>query len=164
LKRRKKFRVGQRVQSVYDAANTFVIDKSRVPERIFHEKGSDRWWTRNELQHLGAPENPSTSIRLNGTGRMRANARKCAPSASGGLQIVAGVVAGLEKRKCLECGTRFQPKRPWQKFHTEACRRANGERVRKSARLTANRGTHCKLSAGTFGLGAAAAIIDSTPA
>ena len=42
MKRMKKFRVGQTVQSVYDATHAFVIDKSVVPERIFHEKGSNR--------------------------------------------------------------------------------------------------------------------------
>lgn len=136
MSRKNKFRVGQTVQSVYDPAHTFVIDKSAIPERIFHEKGSNRWWTRNELQHLGAPENPAMSIRLNGKGKMRAKcAQMRAGHLSGALQIVPGVSAGLEERNCLECGLEFQPARPWQKFHTEACRRANGERVRKQARL-----------------------------
>jgi hypothetical protein len=136
----KKFRVGQKVQSVFDPTHKFVIDKSQVPERIYHEKGSDRWWTRNELQRLGAPENPGTSIRLNGKGKMRANARNASASISGGLQIVAGVSVGPGERKCLECSLRFQPARPWQKFHSEACRRANWERTRKRARLSADQG------------------------
>ena len=134
-KNKKKFRVGQTVQSIYDPTHTFVIDKSAVPERIFHEKGSDRWWTRNELQRVGASENPATSYRLNGKAECAQNARKCAHAISGGLQVVAGLSRGLEERKCSECGLRFQPVRPWQKFHTEACRRANGDRVRKQARL-----------------------------
>ena len=71
-KRKKKFRIGQHVQSVYDASHTFIIDKSRIPDRIFHEKGSNRWWTKNELQAIGEPENPDTSLRLNGKGKMRA--------------------------------------------------------------------------------------------
>src|SRR5712664_2210135 len=130
-----RFRIGQTVQSVYDATHTFVIDKSAVPERIFREKGSNRWWTRNELQRVGAPEKPATSIRLNGKAECAQNARKCAHGISGGLQVVAGLSAGLPERKCSECGLNFQPARPWQRFHTEACRRANGERVRKQARL-----------------------------
>ncbi len=132
---RKRFRVGQTVQSVYDATHTFVIDRSTVPERIFHEKGSNRWWTRTELQYLGAPENPATSLRLNGKAECAENAPQCAAGISGGLQIVSGPFPGLEEQKCLECGLEFQPTRPWQKFHTEECRRANGWRARKQARL-----------------------------
>jgi hypothetical protein len=127
----KKFRVGQRVQSVYDATHTFVIDKSAVPERIFHEKGSNRWWTRNELQHLGAPENPASSIRLNGTGRMRGT-HPDAPSANPSESHIATLTpAGAETRKCLfsGCRIRFQPKRRWQKFHSETCRRAHWKRA-----------------------------------
>jgi hypothetical protein len=118
-----KFRVGQTVQSIYDAKYTFVIDRSVVPERIFREKGSNRWWTRNELQCLGAPENPATSIRLNGKDQMRVMHPECAEPTSNGPQIVAGVSTGLEEQKCLECGIRFHPRRHWQKFHAEACRR-----------------------------------------
>lgn len=130
MKSKRKFRVGQRVQSVYDVTHTFVIDKSRVPERIFREKGSDRWWTKNELQHLGAPENPATSIRLNGTGRMRGTHPDASPAIPSGPRIVAAVSAGLEERKCLlaGCRVRFQPKRRWQKFHSEACRRVHWKR------------------------------------
>ena len=71
---KKKFRIGQRVQSAYDSSHIFVIDKSRIPDRIFHEKGSNRWWTKNELQASGEPENPATSLRLNGKKEMRGNA------------------------------------------------------------------------------------------
>jgi len=162
MKRKANFRVGQHVQSIYDASHTFVIDRSAVPDRIYHEKGSNRWWTKNELQAVGAPENPATSIRLNGKGKMRANARNASPGVSSGLQIVAGVAAGLEKRKCQECGLNFQPVRPWQKFHGEACRRVNWERARRDRRSTGNRGAHCNLSAA--GLGTAVAISESTPA
>lgn len=53
-KARSIFRIGQRVQTIHDASRTFVIDRSMVPERIFHEKGSNRWWTKSELQAAGA--------------------------------------------------------------------------------------------------------------
>jgi hypothetical protein len=56
LKHKEKFRVGQKVQSIVDPTHVFVIDESQVPDRIYHEKGSDRWWTKNELQCLGASE------------------------------------------------------------------------------------------------------------
>lgn len=116
---KKKFRVGQKVQSVFDPTRVFVIDKSRVPERIYHEKGSDRWWTRNELQRMGAPENPVTSFRLNGKGEMRGTRSDASPANPGGPQIVTGVSTSLEVRKCLGCDLKFQPKRRWQKFHSE---------------------------------------------
>ena len=124
-KHKKKFRVGQKVQSAFDPTHVFIIDKSRVPERIYHEKGSDRWWTRNELQRLGAPENPVMSIRLNGKGKMRRTHSNAFPATPGGPQIVTLAPAGLEERKCLGCDLRFQPKRRWQKFHSEACRLAH---------------------------------------
>jgi hypothetical protein len=128
LKRKKKFRVGQRVQSACDATHTFVIDKSRVPERIYHEKGTDRWWTRKELQRVGAPENPATSIRLNGKGKMRGTHSNAFPGCLSELKIVVGPSEGPAQRKCLlaGCAVRFLPKRKWQKFHSEACRCASG--------------------------------------
>jgi hypothetical protein len=122
---KKRFRVGTKVQSVFDPTHVFIIDKSQVPERIYHEKGSDRWWTRNELQRLGAPENPVTSIRLNGKGKMHRTHSNAFRATSGGPQIVAVAPAGLEERKCLGCDLSFQPKRRWQKFHSEACRLAH---------------------------------------
>ena len=103
MRRKNKFRIGQRVQLASDPTHTFVIDKSLVPERIFHEKGSDRWWTRNELQHLGAPENPASFIRLNGKGNacgMRANA-------CGTVLTAAVPESQAPERPCLECGAPF---------------------------------------------------------
>src|ERR1700730_13195392 len=35
----KKFRTGQQARSVYEPQRTFRIDKSRQPERLFHEEG-----------------------------------------------------------------------------------------------------------------------------
>lgn len=158
MRRSAKFRVGQRVQSASDPTHTFVIDKSLIPERIYHEKGSDRWWTRNELQPFGAPENPATSFRLNGKGKMRANAHNASQGNPGGLELVSVAVRGIERRKCPECGVRFQPVRPWQKFDREVCRRANWKRTRSAAR----RAVHCGLSAG-FG-SVVGTIESSTPA
>lgn len=135
---RKKFRVGQRVQLASDPTHTFVIDRSLVPERIYREKGSNRWYTKSELQRLGAPENLATSIRLNGKGNacgMRANA--CAGIASGS-QIAAGVSRGPEERECLECGAPFQPTRKWQRFDRPACRFAYRRRMRSALPVSFN--------------------------
>jgi hypothetical protein len=126
---KKRFRVGQKVQSIYDPTHVFVLDKSQVPERIYHEKGSDRWWTRSELQRLGAPENPATSVRLNGKGKMRGMHPNAFPDICSGAEIIAEGPTDLEKRKCFGCDIRFHPKRRWQKFHAEVCRRAYWKRI-----------------------------------
>lgn len=136
MRRGKKFRVGQRVQLASDPTHAFVIDKSLVPERIYREKGSHLWWTKNELQRLGEPENPATSIRLNGKTKCAQNAPKCAQVVSGGPFPADSPVYELKQRKCLECGVSFQPARDWQQFHSTQCRRAYWKRTRKSqARL-----------------------------
>lgn len=136
MKRRKKFRVGQRVQSAYDPTHVFVIDRSRLPQRIYHEKGSARWWTKNELQRFGTPENPATSIRLNGKNQMRGMHPNASPATRERPSLATEVSARL-KTKCLlpECRVRFLPKRPWQKFHSEACRRAYWKGMSHAARF-----------------------------
>jgi len=116
----KKFRVGQRVCSVHEPERVFIIGESRVPERIFREKGTKNWFCRNELQAIGDPENPATSLRLNGKKEMREDARKCAQ----GVSAEPNSEAWLPKQSCLECGAIFQPTRPWQRFNSEPCRRA----------------------------------------
>lgn len=122
--RRKKFRVGQRVQSIYDATHTFVIDKSMVPDRIYHEKGTDRWWTKNELQELGAAEKPETSFRLNGKAKCVQMRGKCVAVVSERPTLAVGPRPRFPERECLGCGTVFQPKREWQRFHSTSCRYA----------------------------------------
>lgn len=161
-KRKQKFRAGQKVQSVFDPTHVFVIDKSKVPERIYHERGTDRWWTRNELQRLGAPENPVTSIRLNGKGEMHRTHSNAFPVIPGRPRIVAESSASPERRKCLlrECNVRFRPKRPWHKFHTEACRLAHWKQVKLAGRA----GAHRELSRVDPGFDAEPAISERTPA
>jgi hypothetical protein len=123
------FRVGQIVCSIYDPGRTFQLDKSVVPERIFRERGSNRWWTRNELQRPGRPENPITSSRLNGKEQMRGMHPKCAAEYSDEADSKAVTnIPGLPQRSCVSCGVNFQPTRHWQKFHSEGCRRAHWKR------------------------------------
>jgi hypothetical protein len=114
----KNFRIGQRVQSAEDVSRVFVIRKSRKPERIYF--GANRWWTKNELQPLGAGENPLTSQRLNGKAECAQNAPKCAQGISGEPESASR----LPKQSCLVCKVIFQPMRPWQRFDCEDCRRA----------------------------------------
>jgi hypothetical protein len=123
--RKSKFRVGQTVQSAYDPTHRFVIDESQVPERIYHEKGSNRWWTRSELQRLGDPDNPVMSIRLNGKEKMHRTHSNAFSTDSGGPQLVAATAVDPNDRRCDECGVAFRLTRPWQKFHSRDCRLAH---------------------------------------
>ena len=135
MKRKKQFRVGQTVCSIYEPGRTFTLDRSAMPERIFREKGSNRWWTKSELQRPGAPENPATSSRLNGKEQMRGTHPKCAEDVSGGLHSeVKAAVLGLPRRSCLECRAIFRPARPWQKFDSADCRRAYWKKVNAVSR------------------------------
>jgi hypothetical protein len=128
VRSKKTFRIGQRVQSAEDVSRVFVIRKSRKPGRIYF--GANRWWTKNELQPLGAAENPLTSQRLNGTGEMRENAFQCVPEAK---KTAPEAATGLEQRECPHCRVRFQPKRRWQKYHSEACRLRHWKQRREGA-------------------------------
>lgn len=138
MKSRKRFRVGQRVRSVYDRQRAFVIDKSIVPARLYHEKGSDRWWTKNELEAITATARrvkPLNSRQLRGVATTRFLALKSV--AMEDRRPTRQPKAPTE-RKCQNCPVRFKPKRPWQKFHSEACRWANwkeAESARQDAAL-----------------------------
>jgi len=114
--------------SIYEPQRIFRIEKGAEPERIFREKGSNRWWTKNELQLPGAPENPTTSPRLNGKDQMRGTHPKCAKGVPKAMGSKAQTAPGLPKRRCEECKAVFQPARPWQRFHSETCRRAHWKR------------------------------------
>ena len=104
-KKRKKFRAGQIVRSIYDAQRTFRIDMSIQPERLFHEDGSDSWYTRTELLTLGeANERPAKVgvATFGAIGKMRSLAFR---GISGWQLAGASSVRVAEKRKCLECET-----------------------------------------------------------
>lgn len=125
---KKKFRTGQRVQLASDPAQTFVIDRSMVPERIYY--AANRWWTKDELQRLGDPENPATSIRLNGKAGCAQDARKCAQVVSG-RPTIKDSSSALAWRECLECRTVFEPTRDWKRFCSTSCRRSYWRQARK---------------------------------
>lgn len=75
-----------------------MIDKSAAPDRIFHEKSSDRWRMKSGLQAVGAPENPATSSRLK-------RKSKCAQVVSEGPFLVQPVeqTAGLNPNSKTQC-------------------------------------------------------------
>ena len=123
MRSKKNFRIGQRVQSAEDVSHTFVIRKSRIPERIYF--GANRWWTKNELQPSGVAENPETSSRLNGIAQCVGTRSNAYPDIKNESQPALEAPISLEEQECLFCRVRFQPKRRWQKFHSEACRLAH---------------------------------------
>jgi hypothetical protein len=127
-KSRKKFRTGQQVRSVYDSQRKFRIDKSIQPERLFHEKGSDRWYTRSELLALGEANEPATRVgakALASIGRTRSLAFR---GISGKQLAEPGPAKQPEKRNCLECEAEFTPRRKRQKFCCDAHRTAYWKR------------------------------------
>ena len=140
MKKRTIFRVGQKVQSIYEPGHQFVIDRSMVPPRIYRERRSNRWWAAHELQPAGALENPLTSLRLNGKAECVQMRGKCVPAGSGQFTSANTDASRFPPRECLECGAVFQPVRDWQRFHSTPCRYAYWQRqrsLRKGPRIVA---------------------------
>ena len=132
-KSRKTFRKGMKACSIYEPERVFVIDRSLVPERIYREKGSNRWHLKSELQRLGAPENPLTSLRLNGKGNACGMRAKCVQDDPTATVPASGASPKTpETPRCLECGAPFQPTREWQRFDRPPCRYAYWRRVKPS--------------------------------
>ena len=110
MKPKRNFRVGMKVSSVYDPSHLFVIDRAVQPDKIFHEKGSKRWWTQKELQ-------PRSKV----PAKLSAKAKKEALASrylafmntSEGL---ASKSAPVYRRTCLYCGTEFTAERKQAKF------------------------------------------------
>jgi hypothetical protein len=131
-KRKRKFRIGQAVASIYDPQRAFRIDESVSPERLFHEEGSDRWYTRTELLALGrANERPRRvdAATLAAAGRTRSLAFR----GISGKQLVEGTAVKVaETRKCLECEAEFTPRRKRQKFCCDSHRTTYWKRQNRS--------------------------------
>ena len=118
------------MQLASDSTRTFVIGESVITPRIYREKGTDNWWTKDELQRLGEPENPATSIRLNGKARCAEDARKSAQMGSG-HPTLPDTSSELARRECAECRTVFEATREWKRFCSTSCRRAWWKQARK---------------------------------
>lgn len=123
--RRQQFRVGQKVRSVHDPKHVFVIDASVIPDRVFHEKGSGRWWQRNEMRLLGAPEEIGKSLTPKAS-RTHSKTHPVNVKDLLGAQLRAHEPKQpVPMRNCEECNNPFKPRRKWQRFDTEKCRREN---------------------------------------
>jgi len=109
------------VRSAFQAGHVFEIDASVRGERLYHEKNTDRWWTRGELRpyrHGDLEAQGATNGAKGGLSqgevrrlrKMRANAFKAVPA----KQLKAPSTG--TRVECLCCGEKFIPPRPWSKF------------------------------------------------
>jgi hypothetical protein len=129
----KKFRPrkGLKVRSAFNTEHVFLIDASVRGERLYHEKDSDRWWTRGELRPFRGtkgdlrPLSHGEVMRLRKT---RVNAFKAAPA-----KQLKAPTTGL-RIECIGCGKKFRPPRPWSKFHDKACHNAYWKKIRTAGK------------------------------
>lgn len=133
LKRKKQtFRVGQKAQLLYDGKHVIEIDASLVPDRLYHEKGTDRWWAKRQLRPVGPPQKaakPVSPKTLAAAKKMHSLAFRGTP---GKALEAASPKIGLSLRECLECHGKFKPRRRWQKFCTTKkppCQRVYNKRL-----------------------------------
>lgn len=134
MKRKPKFRVGQRVRSIYNPERVFRIDKSILPERIFHEQGTDRWWTKRELLALGDSKTGFMELAPSKKGGRMGTHPHAFQGISGKELGQSGTIENLKARNCLECGESFKPGKRWQKFCSDYCRRINWKRMHSPSR------------------------------
>lgn len=108
--KRKIIRVGMKVRSIYTPEHVFVIDRAIQPDRIFHEKGSRRWWTAKELQSVTEKPSKQSAKALKAAADSRSQAfEKHIPT-------ITSRSKREYKRTCLNCGTEFTAARAEAKF------------------------------------------------
>ena len=100
-------RKGMRVRSIYEPDRVFVVDRSLLPGRVFHEKGATRWYTKRELVPAGkqfkAPKKaakPVTRAKLRAVRNERSSAFLSTPPLSPKRPY-------QPKLTCTECGVEF---------------------------------------------------------
>jgi len=96
----KKFRKGMKVCSIYDPERAFVIDKSLLPSRMFHEKGATRWYTKRELRPPNSRVKPAPQAKAGTLFYERSRA----------FQGMALISRQQPKFICAECRVRFERK------------------------------------------------------
>lgn len=115
---KRTFRKGQKVRSIYDPKHVFTIDASYMPDRLFHEKDTDRWWQRSELQAIREAEKaerPSPRSGKRPQDTMRPDALRAMFARA---LVKAAPAKSLPPKKCelSTCQVFFAPKRKWQRF------------------------------------------------
>jgi hypothetical protein len=108
--KKKILRKGMKVRSVYTPEHVFVIDRVKDLGKIYHEKGSRRWWAGKELQGVTKPF-------------VKLSAKRLAEAKNSRSEAFAFQINGITskskreyRRTCLNCGTEFTASRPEAKF------------------------------------------------
>lgn len=108
--KKKILRKGMKVRSVYTPEHVFVIDRVKDLGKIYHEKGSRRWYTGKEL--LRVTKSP-----------VKLSAKRLAEAKNSRFEAFSHHVEGVTskskreyRRTCLNCGTEFAASRPEAKF------------------------------------------------
>lgn len=108
--KKKTIRIGMRVRSAYDPDHVFTIDRSVQPDRIFHEKGSRRWWTAKELRSVLDKQTATGSMAKKSALASRSLAFQRPPEGTVSKSVPE------YSRTCLNCSTEFKSKRKHAKF------------------------------------------------
>lgn len=108
--KKKTIRIGMRVRSAYDPDHVFTIDRAKQPDRIYHEKGTRRWWTAKELQPVS-----SKPVRFDAGLKKKALISRSEAFQNHTEGTVSKSVPEYS-RTCLNCGMEFKSKRKHAKF------------------------------------------------
>jgi hypothetical protein len=110
---KKVIRIGMRVRSIYDPTREFIVDRTKQPDKLFHEKGSKRWYSRFELQSVS-----KHALKL--TAKLKTKALAIRSDAFQGMPPGSLPHSPtLYRFTCLFCGTEGTSKRKGTKFCTE---------------------------------------------
>lgn len=116
--KRKQIRTGMEVCSIYEPGRKFKIDKSIKGVRLFREKGSTRWYVKNQLLAFSEAQKGIRALTANILNRT-AKERSLA---------IEGVKGGLSPQRqpeyrltCDECGIEFTRKRKPRPGHAVFC-------------------------------------------
>lgn len=101
---RKLIRKGSKVRSIYDPKHEFVIDKSLQPGRIYREKGTRRWWAKNEIEPITAPHKPSK--RMTSKAAERAILKR-SQAFHGIAEPLGAKTRTIYRFACTDCGIEF---------------------------------------------------------
>ena len=111
-------RIGMKVRSIYEPERVFSLDRSKQPERLYHEKGTQNWHTKSALQPSNAPKYAVSAKRKKVALERRTEAIAGLPGELGNK------TKPVYRRTCLFDGVEFETINKAKKFHTDACRAA----------------------------------------
>lgn len=113
--KKKTIRIGMRVRNVY-TGQEFTVDRSKIPPRIFHLKGSKDWYPAIALEAVRKKPSKLTAKAHKAIAKVRSE------SFAGPVDGVHVSSKPFYKRTCLNCGIEFTATQKKQKFHNDSCR------------------------------------------